>query len=197
MTILETLKEIIQEHDRLFYVQRNFNTIAAVAGLLLFVLSLVLFMLPWTSWPWIVMIWTLAAAGYFICRARWFQADSDIIGSALEKFNHAFPVDTNERKIAMNALEDMSSASIAAAMIVALFGGKKSLHYYFGWTDPPVKPAPEILRGTPERPALEKKLKFSGILPLQTKRKIADLQEGQTNDKSIRLVPDRTTRKGS
>jgi hypothetical protein len=198
MTILESLKEIIQEHDRLFYVQRHFNTIAAISGLFLFVLSLVLLLLPGTSWPWFLSIWTSGFIAYIACRSRWFQADSDIIGSAMEKFNHAFPVNTNERKIAMHTLEEMSSSSVTAATIVALLGGKRSLHYYYGWTESPVKPKPlpETPHGTQHVPVGKKRLIFGGIIPLQMKKKkISDLHEDQTNNKCIRLDPDRPGRK--
>lgn len=191
MTILESLKQIIQEHDSLFYVQRHFNTIAAIAGLFLFVLSLVLLILPWTSWLWVMSLWTLGLIAYIICRIRWFQADSDIIGSAMEKFNLSFPVNTSERKIAMHTLEEMSSSSVTAAMIVALYGGKKSLHYYYGWTEPPVKPDPEDRQETRQRHTIKKRLTFSGIIPLQAKKRISGLHAGQTNNKCIRLDPDR------
>jgi hypothetical protein len=197
MTIHESLKEIIQEHDRRFYVQRHFNTIAGITALFLSVLSLILLMLPGTSWPWILTVWTSACMAYIACRSRWFQTDSDIIGSAMEKFNHAFPVNTNERKIAMHTLEEMSSGSATAAMIVALFGGKRSLHYYFGWTEPPVTPLPETPNETQQEPAAGKRLTFSGIIPLQMKKKTSDVRGGRTNDKCIRLDPDRPDRKCS
>jgi hypothetical protein len=196
MTILESLKEIIREHDRLFYVQRHFNSIAAISGLFLFVLSLVLLLLPGTSWPWFLSIWTAGFIAYIACRSRWFQADSDIIGSAMEKFNHSFPINTNERKIAMHTLEEMSSASVTAAMIMALLGGKRSLHYYYGWTESPDKPLPETPNRTHQKPVGEKRLTFSGIIPLQMKKKkISDLHEDRTNNKCIRLDPDRPDRK--
>jgi len=195
MTILESLENIIHAYDRRFHVQRNFNGLAALTGLLVFILSLVLLMMQWTSWQWVLSLWSATAGAYVVCRTRWFQADSDIIGSAMEKFNRAFPVNTNERKIAMSALEEMSSASVTAAMILALFGGKKSLHYYYGWTEPAVKPLPETAQEREQQPAIKKRLKISGILPLQTKKKISDLYGAQTNDKCIRLDPDRTGKK--
>jgi hypothetical protein len=197
MTILERLKEITQEHDKLFYIQRNLNTIAAIAGLFLFILSLVLLMLPITSWPWILTIWTSGFITYIICRSKWFHADSEIIGSAMEKFNHAFPLNTNERKVAMHSLEEMSSTSMTAAMVVALLGGKQSLHYYYGWTEPPATPLagpPDI---TQQKPAKDQRLRFSGVIPLQVKKKISDLQEGRTNDKCIRLDPDKPEKKNT
>ena len=197
MTILESLDNIIHACDRRFYVQRNFNSFAALTGLLVFVLSLVLLMIQWTSWPWVLSLWSVTAGAFFLCRSRWFQADSDIIGSAMEKFNQAFPVNTSERKIAMNALEEMSSASVTAAMIVALFGGKKSLHYYYGWTESSDKQLPETAQGREQQPAVKKRLKISGIIPLQTKKKISDLYAGQTNGKCIHLDPDRTDKKNS
>jgi len=196
MTILESLENIIHAYDRRFYVQRNFNGLAALTGLLVFVFSLALLMMQWTSWPWVLSLWSATAGAYFICRHKWFQADSEIIGSAMERFNQAFPVNTNERKIAMNALEGISSASVTAAMILALFGGKKSLHYYYGWTESSVKPLPETTRGR-EQPAVTKRLKISGIIPLQTKKKISDRYGGQTNDKCIRLDPDSKDKKYS
>lgn len=196
MTIIQRLKEILREYDRLFYIQRHFHTFTAIGGIILFILTMILRILPWTSWPWTALIWTLTAGGYFICRIRWFQADSDIIGSALEKFNRAFPINTNERKIALYTLEEMSSVSTTAAMIVALFGGKHSLHYYYGWSEPPAVPQ----SGDPceiqqQIPAAKKRVTFSGIIPLQTKDTIPDLRDCQTNDKCIRLDPDRPGRK--
>jgi hypothetical protein len=197
MTIRESLDTIIQAYDRRFYVQRNFNGLAALAGLFVFVFSLVLSMMQWMSWPWVLSLWSVTAGAYFICRSRWLQADSDIIGSAMEKFNQAFPVNTSERKIAMNALEEMSSASVTAAMILALFGSKKSLHYYYGWTEPAVTPHPETAEETEEPPVAKKRLKISGIIPLQTKKKISDIYDNPTNDKCISLDPDRTGKKNS
>jgi hypothetical protein len=194
MTIIESLNDIIHDHDRRFYFRRNFNTIAAMTALFIFVLSLILLMLQGTYWPWILSMWTAAAIAYFICRNRWLQADSDIIGSAMEKFNQACPVNTNERKIAMNALEEMSSASVTAAMIVSLFGGKRSLHYYYGWTEPPSSPVSQNEK-EPGMPAAGKRLNFSGIIPLQIKKKIMGRNRNQKQDRIIRLDPDRPDKK--
>ena len=194
MTIIESLNDIIHDHDRRFYLRRNFNSIAAMTALFIFVLSLILLMLQGTYWPWIISMWTSASIAYFICRSRWLQAASDIIGSAMAKFNQTFPVDTNERKIAMNALEEMSSASVTAAMIVSLFGGKQSQHYYYGWTAPPSSPVSQN-EEEPGMPAAGKRLNFSGIIPLQIKKKIMGSNRKQRQDRIIRLDPARPNKK--